>query len=59
MEEEETAWHIIAECPMLLNKRWQTFKIPFLDNPLVWRPWTLLRFLQIAKIEEMNQREDL
>ena len=59
MEEEETAWHIIAECPMLLNKRWQTFKIPFLDNPPVWRPWTLLRFLQIAKIEEMNQREDL
>ena len=31
----------------------------FLENPPDWNPRKLLRFFHIAKIVEMNQREDL
>ena len=52
-EEEESSWHIIGDCQMLRNKRWQ----PFLDDPPDWRPWKLLQFLHDSKIIEMNKRE--
>ena len=58
-EEDETSWHIIGECPMLRFKRWQSMGEAFLENPPDWNPRKLLRFFHIAKIVEMNQREDL
>ena len=58
-EEEETSWHIIGECPVLYNKRWRAFNTPFLEDPPVWRNYQLLRFMQLAKISELNKRENL
>ena len=58
-EDVESAWHLIGECPMLRGKRWEYLGGPFLDNPPDWSPCRLLQFLHIAKISEMNQREDL
>ena len=55
-EEEETSWHLIGDCPMLLSKRWQIFNSPFLEDPPDWRPWKVLRFLYSAKIVELNER---
>ena len=55
-EENESSFHIIASCPRLLYKRWQAFKTPFLDENPVWHPKSLLKFLHIAKIREMNNR---
>ena len=56
-EEDETAYHIVAECPRLLHKRWECFKEPFLEEEPVWHPGSLLKFLRKAKIGEMNKRE--
>ena len=58
-EDDESAWHLIGECPMLRGKRWEYLGGPFLDNPPDWSPCRLLQFLHKAKISEMNQREDL
>ena len=56
-EEDETAYHIVAECPRLLHKRWECFKEPFLEEEPVWHPAPFLKFLRKAKIGEMNKRE--
>ena len=55
-EEEETAYHIIGECPRLLHRRWEAFGQPFLDLDPVWKPRSFLKFLRTAKIKEMNNR---
>ena len=41
---------------MLCFKRWQTFN---LDNSPVCHPWTPLRFLWVAKIDEINNKETM
>ena len=56
-EELETSFHIVAECPRLLYKRWEAFKTPFLDENPVWHPMSFLKFLRKAKIKEMNKRD--
>ena len=57
-EEDECAWHLIGECPMLRAKRWEYLGQHFLDSPPDWSPSRLLQFLLKAKFPEMNQRED-
>ena len=57
-EEDESAWHLIGECPMLRAKRWEYLGQHFLDSPPDWSPSRLLQFLLKAKFPEMNQRED-
>ena len=56
-EEPETSFHIVAESPRLLYKRWEAFKTPFLDENPVWHPMSFLKFLRKAKIKEMNKRD--
>ena len=58
-EEDETSYHIIAACPRLLFRRWEAFNTPFLDENPIWHPKSFLKFLRLAKIKEMNQRESI
>ena len=56
-EDEETSWHLAADCPALLFKRRECFKENILDDPPDWRVYDLQQFLLKAKIKEMNERE--
>ena len=58
-EETETSWHLIGCCPLLYSKRWQVFNTPFLAEPPEWKVYQFLDFLHLAKLSELNKREDL
>ena len=57
LEEEETAWHVIGECPALWIKRRDSFDTLFLDNPPKhWKVKQLQKFLRSADLEKLNDR---
>ena len=50
LEEEETSFHIIAECPALAVARFNTLGAPLLTLPLVWSVSQVASFLREARI---------
>jgi hypothetical protein len=50
LEDEETSFHIIAECPALAATRRELLGTPFLTNPLVWSVSQVAGFLREASI---------
>ena len=53
-EDDESGWHIIAECPAFWLKRREAFGSHFLDDSSNWKIKQLLHFLQFAKIAEIK-----
>ena len=53
--EDESSFHVVAECPALANLRRQTIGrgIPFLSSPFEWDPVSLTGFLREADIVSM------
>ena len=56
LEDDETFWHVIGECPALWLKRRDSFNSFFLENPPEWNFFSLLKFLRLADMEEANKR---
>ena len=56
LEDEETSWHIISECPALWRNREQIFGQKFLDLNPEWNVNQLQKFAIAAKLEKLNQR---
>ena len=52
-EDEETSWHIAAECPALTAERLECFENRILANPPVWSPNQLIRFVMNQSISEL------
>ena len=59
LEEEETSYHIISECPALWSLRQNSFNTFFLEEPSKWKPHQLQKFLQSPIIMELNSGEAL
>ena len=59
LEEEETSWHIISECPALWSLRQNSFGTFFLEEPSNWKPHQLQKFLKSPSILELNSGEVL
>ena len=49
-EDEESSFHIIAECPAIARARHQVFGAPFLRPPLIWSIRQITSFLRMASI---------
>ena len=56
LEEEETSWHLIGECPALWQQRGDSFESYQLNHPPDWKVPQFLNFLRKAKIAEINDR---
>ena len=56
LEDDETSWHVIGECPALWLKRRDSFNTFFLENPPEWNYFNLLKFLKLSDLEEVNKR---
>ena len=56
LEDDETSWHVIGECPALWLKISDSFNTFFLDNPPEWNYSNLLKFLRLTDLEEANKR---
>ena len=50
LEDEETSFHVIAECPALARQRQQIFGKCFLAPPLHWTTWEVASFIREAQI---------
>lgn len=57
LEEEETAWHLIGECPALWFNREQAFGSKFLDLNPEWNTFQMLRFAKWTNLKQLNNRE--
>jgi len=58
LEEEESSFHVIAECPVLQTARWNNFHLTTLQNPPVWSIQQVTRFLKETTIGDLlDQRE--
>ena len=55
LEEDETSFHIVGECPALLSKRIEAFQSRFLENPPEWKVSQLKKFLNKAGVDELNR----
>jgi len=59
LEDEESSFHIVAECPALARPRLQVLGSSILAEPLTWSVTQVLSFLQEAHIEHLfDQRGD-
>ena len=59
-EEEESSFHVIAECPALQSYRSEAFKLPIptiLPNPPEWTVTQVKKFLRISPIGEMLDQD--
>ena len=56
LEDDETSWHVIGQCPALWLKRRESFNSFFLEDPPKWNFFSLLKFLRLADLEEANKR---
>ncbi len=57
LEEEETSFHIVAECPVLARTRLMVFGTHVLNAPLTWSTPQVLSFLREAHIEYLLDPE--
>ena len=53
LEDEESSWHVVAECPALAEPRRQVFGTCVLPTPLEWHPTQLLRYLREPSMREL------
>jgi hypothetical protein len=53
LEDEETSWHAITECPALIQKRWEIFHQPIIYNPPNWLIKQVTRFLRESSIGDL------
>ena len=56
LEEEESSFHVIAECPAMQIHRLEVFKLPIpinLPNPPDWTLSQVEKFLKISPVGEM------
>ena len=51
--EDETAWHLIGECPAFWRSRTDIFNYSFLENPPEWKVGQLLKFIRKIKLKEL------
>jgi len=60
LEDEETSFHIVAECPALARQRLATLGNIVLSLPLVWNKGRVLSFLREASIGHLlcSEREE-
>ena len=49
LEEDESAWHVVAECPAVCQFRTSAFGAPFLTTTSPWTPKQLVRFIAMLK----------
>ena len=57
LEDQETSWHVIAECPALWRTRRTIFGYHLIKNPPeIWYVKNLLKFLSIIGMEQINSR---
>ena len=49
----ETPWHLVTECPGLLNARENLFHGRIILHSFVWTPQLLLRFCKVPKLWSM------
>ena len=60
LEEEETSFHVIAECPALCRQRWQVFGLPVSQTiPLKWTLNEVSSFLREASIADLLDPEGI
>ena len=58
LEDEESSFHVIAECPAMQTYRSGVFKLPtILPNPPDWTVMQLEKFLRISPIGEMLEQD--
>ena len=58
LEDEESSFHVIAECPAMQTYRSRVFKLPtILSNPPDWTVTQLEKFLRISPIGEMLDQD--
>ena len=58
-EDEESAFHIICECPALWKARSETFQVlGHLNNPPKWEVHQFMKFLKKSGISELNKGEN-
>lgn len=56
--EDETSWHFIGNCPYLISERREVFHQPFLDDPLNWSIYQVVKFMRKCKFQTIwNTRE--
>ena len=53
MEDEETSFHIMAECPALARVRMEILGRPFLGTPLQWSTMKVVSFVREASIDSL------
>ena len=65
LEDEESSFHVFAECPALAARRLDIFGTHVLEDLQDWRPWKVLTFFQrvcpdlLASLPfEQNQKDD-
>ena len=51
LEEEETSFHVMAECPALARPRLEVFGTPFQRTPLQWTTKQVVSFVREASID--------
>ena len=52
--ESETAVHVMGDCPAFKNRRMRAFDREFLENYPVWNLTQFLKFVRLAKLQELN-----
>ena len=53
LEDDESSFHLIAECPALIDLRWNIFHQPTLFNTPNWSLQQVIRFLRESSIDEL------
>ena len=51
--EEETAWHLVAECPAFWRSRMDIFGDTILDTP-EWKVMQLMNFIKKIKMKKLQ-----
>ena len=49
MEDDESAWHVLAECPALWQNRIDVFDVPFLQQVPSWTTTQLVQFITMLR----------
>ena len=60
LEEEESSFHVIAECPVILSYRSRIFKLPataILPNPPDWSISQVSKFLMESPVGDMLDQD--
>ncbi len=56
-EDEETSFHLIAECPAIAWARLKVFGTPFQSSPLIWSTKQVASFLRKVNIGSLLDQD--